>query len=65
MQPSYGGGTPPLKRNLHNVIVALDLSQAASVATINVMTGIVQRGFPIRFGIVPIVETDEGKEGVC
>lgn len=51
---------PRIKRNIHNIIVALDLSKARSLPTVTVLTSLVQRGVPVRFGIVPIVETPEG-----
>ncbi|KAG8891208.1 hypothetical protein FRB99_003787, partial [Tulasnella sp. 403] len=47
------------RRNIQNVVVALDLSKTASLATLNLLSSIIQRGFPIRFGVVPIAETDE------
>lgn len=44
-----------------NVIVALDITQSHSVATLNMISGITQRGIPVRFGIVPLVSSPEGE----
>lgn len=60
MKPAYGGQMPPVRRNLFNIILALDLSKTSSVSTLNLITSIVQRGYPFRFGVVPIAETEEG-----
>jgi len=58
----YPGQLPSVKLNLFNVIIALDLSQTSSL---NFLTGavfnIIDRNFPVRFGLVPIVETEEGE----
>lgn len=51
---------PQIRRNLYTVIIAVDPSKTSSIATINLATSIIQRGYPIRFGIVPIVENEEG-----
>ncbi|KAG8905722.1 hypothetical protein FRC01_008250, partial [Tulasnella sp. 417] len=59
MKPSYNGQVPPVRRNLFNIILALDLSKTTTVSTLNLATSIVQRGYPFRFGIVPIAETEE------
>ncbi|KAG8877951.1 hypothetical protein FRB98_006435 [Tulasnella sp. 332] len=59
LQPSYGGQMPRIRRNIHNIIVAVDLSKSTSLATVNILTGLVQRGVPVRFGVVPIVESEE------
>ena len=58
MQPS--NGMAQIRRNAYNVILALDLSKASSIATVSVVSSFVQRGVPVRMGIVPIVESDEG-----
>lgn len=60
MKPTYNGQVPPVRRNLFNIILALDLSKTTSVSTLNLVTSIVQRGYPFRFGIVPIAETEDG-----
>lgn len=60
MKPAYGGQVPPVRRNLFNIILALDLSKTTSVSSLNLLTSIVQRGYPFRFGVVPIAETEEG-----
>ncbi|KAG8997541.1 hypothetical protein FRB90_012486, partial [Tulasnella sp. 427] len=59
MKPAYGGQVAPVRRNLFNIILALDLSKTTSVSTLNLVTSIVQRGYPFRFGVVPIAETED------
>ncbi|KAG9010570.1 hypothetical protein FRB93_003838 [Tulasnella sp. JGI-2019a] len=58
LQPSYGQ-MPRVKRNVQNIVVAVDLSKSSTLTTINMLVNLVQRGIPVRFGIVPIVESEE------
>jgi UDP-glucose:glycoprotein glucosyltransferase len=59
----YPGQFHQIKLNLFNVVLAVDLSQTSSL---NFMGGavstIIGRGFPFRFGVVPVVETEDGKK---
>lgn len=51
-----------IKLNIYNVILVVDLSQPT---VLNFITGpvsnIIERNFPFRFGIVPILETENGR----
>lgn len=50
-----------MKLNLFNVVLVLDLSQTTSLSFIaGPVANIINRGFPLRFGVVPISETNEG-----
>ncbi|KAF8524348.1 UDP-glucose:Glycoprotein glucosyltransferase-domain-containing protein [Hysterangium stoloniferum] len=61
LRPVYPGQFHHVKRNLFNTVLVLDLSQRSSLGWItNPVANIIQRGFPFRFGVVPIVETEEG-----
>jgi UDP-glucose:glycoprotein glucosyltransferase len=61
LRPVYPGPFHTIKRNLHNTVLLLDLSQRASLTWITgPISTIIQRGFPFRFGVVPLVETEEG-----
>ncbi|KAL5480943.1 KRE5 [Sanghuangporus weigelae] len=59
----YPGQFHNVKQNLINVVLVADLSQTA---TLNFIAGpvnnIISRGFPIRFGVVPTVETEDAKK---
>jgi len=58
----YPGQFPSVKANLFNVILVLDLSKTSSVNFIaGAMANILERNFPFRFGLVPVVETEESK----
>jgi UDP-glucose:glycoprotein glucosyltransferase len=57
----YPGQFPNIKLNLFNVVIVLDLSQTSALKLITgSISGIINRSFPIRFGVVPITETEEG-----
>jgi len=61
LRPMYPGQFPTIKRNLHNTVLLLDMSQRVSLEWITgPVFNIIQRGLPFRFGVVPLVETDEG-----
>ncbi|GLB42376.1 putative UDP-glucose:Glycoprotein Glucosyltransferase [Lyophyllum shimeji] len=54
-------GFPSVKLNLFNVVLVLDLSRATSLSFITgPMANIINRGFPLRFGVVPSAETEDG-----
>lgn len=53
---------PSIKANLFNVVLILDLSKISALNFIGgPMTNIISRDFPLRFGLVPVVETEEGR----
>jgi UDP-glucose:glycoprotein glucosyltransferase len=57
----YPGQAPAIRRNMYNVILIFDLAQPASLHFItNPLSMLIDRSFPVRFGIVPILETEEG-----
>ena len=62
LRPMYPGQLPTLKQNLFNVVVVADLSRSSTLNFIGgMMNNIIERGFGYRWGVVPILETDEGK----
>lgn len=63
----YPGQFPNIKANLFNTVLALDLSQVSSINFIvGPVSNIIERGLPFRFGVAPIIETEEGKTGfIC
>ncbi|RXW17921.1 hypothetical protein EST38_g7933 [Candolleomyces aberdarensis] len=61
LRPTFPGQFPSVKANLFNVVLALDLSQTASLNFITgPMSNILERRLPFRFGVVPIAETENG-----
>ncbi|KAG6918623.1 hypothetical protein DXG01_013034 [Tephrocybe rancida] len=59
IRPVYHG-IPSVKYNVFNVILILDLSQANSLAFIaGQMANLIDRNIPLRFGLVPISETED------
>ncbi|KAJ3728096.1 hypothetical protein DFJ43DRAFT_1085879 [Lentinula guzmanii] len=61
LRPLFPGQFHMIKLNLFNVVLALDLSRPANLVFVaGTMHGIIERGFPFRFGVVPIVETEDG-----
>ncbi|KAF8268079.1 UDP-glucose:Glycoprotein glucosyltransferase-domain-containing protein [Lactarius quietus] len=61
LHPMYPGQMPTVRRNMFNVIFVLDMSQPSSLHfTANTISMIIDRSYPARVGLVPIVETEEG-----
>lgn len=61
LRPTYPGQLYAIKRNMYNLVLTLDLSQRSSLFWITgSIGGLLQRGYPIRIGLVPMTETDTG-----
>ena len=60
LRPMYPGQFPTLKLNLFSVVL---LSSADFIATIVHMLD--NRGLPFRWGVVPLVETEDGTRARC
>jgi len=61
LRPMYPGQFPSVKLNMFNIVLLLDLSQATSINFIaSPVSNIIERNFAFRFGVVPIVETEDG-----
>jgi UDP-glucose:glycoprotein glucosyltransferase len=59
----YPGAMPSIKANLFNVVLILDLSQMPALNLISgPMQNIISREFPLRFGLVPVAETEDGQD---
>jgi UDP-glucose:glycoprotein glucosyltransferase len=57
----YPGALPAVKANLFNIVLVLDLSYTSSLNFISgPMSNILNRDLPIRFGVVPQVESADG-----
>ncbi len=56
MRTPFQGQLIPIKRNLWNVILVLDLSNKAHIAQISqTVKMLITRRVPIRFGLVPLI----------
>src|SRR6201996_7229612 len=61
LRPLYPGQAPSIRRNMYNVILVVDLARPSSLRFItNTLSMLIDRLFPVRFGIIPIVESEEG-----
>ncbi|KAJ6562664.1 glycosyltransferase family 24 protein [Mycena capillaripes] len=61
LRPVYPGQFHNVKLNMFNVVLVFDLSHPASLNTITgAVASIISRGFPFRFGIVPLAESEDG-----
>ena len=61
MRPIYPGQFHSIGLNLHQVIFVLDLSKISSIEIItSAVATLIQRGLPLRFGLVPAVESNDG-----
>lgn len=59
----YPGQFPNVKLNLFNIVLVLDLSNPDSLTFLGgAVRNIIDRNFPFRFGVVPIVETEDGSQ---
>ena len=62
LRPIYPGTFHNVKQNLFNVVLVMDLSQITSLNYIAVtVNNLIQRGIPLRIGIVPSIETEDGE----
>lgn len=54
LQRTYPGQLPPVRRDIHNLVIPVDFSSYADVAlVVQQLQGFVKRKLPIRFGLVP------------
>ncbi|TFY65772.1 hypothetical protein EVG20_g5315 [Dentipellis fragilis] len=63
MRPTYPGQINVVRLNFYNAIVVVDLSRTSSLDyLLGIVSNMIERGFPIRFGIVPIADTESGSK---
>lgn len=59
LTPQRPGGFQPVRKNLWNVVLVLDLSARTGLHTISqTVNNFIRRGIPFRFGVVPWVKGD-------
>jgi hypothetical protein len=57
LRPTYPGQLHTIRKNTWNVILVLDLSLATSLETITQQIAhMIQRGIPLRFGVLPMFD---------
>ena len=62
MRPMYPGAMPSVRLNLFNVVLVLDLSRIQALnLLVGPMSTIIDRNIPLRFGLVPSTESEDGK----
>jgi len=56
----FPGQFPRVKHNLWNVVLVVDLSRADTIQLVaESINNVIKRTFPFKFGVVPLVETEE------
>src|SRR5204863_8682373 len=62
LQRVYPGSLPPVRRDIHNLVVPLDFSDPADVElVVETLQTFVQRQVPIRFALVPLLKSKPSK----
>ncbi|PPQ81692.1 hypothetical protein CVT26_007456 [Gymnopilus dilepis] len=62
LRPLYPGAMPTVKANLFNIVLILDLSDVLNLNFVSGAMSNIINHIPLRFGLVPVVETDDGKK---
>ncbi|KAH5085410.1 hypothetical protein HBH95_026520 [Parastagonospora nodorum] len=63
LQRTFPGQLPSVRRDIHNAIVPIDFTSIDDVTTIvDTILSLVQRGIPLRWGLVPQILTDGALE---
>ncbi|KAI0535013.1 UDP-glucose:glycoprotein glucosyltransferase [Xylaria digitata] len=63
MQMSYMGQIPQIRRDMFNLVVPVDFSNADDVSlVVERLQGLVKRALPLRFGLVPLTPTKKAAE---
>ena len=58
----YPGQLPSLRLNMHQAVLVLDLARPSSLQFLaGGVQSLVSRGFPVRWGVVPNVENEDGE----
>ncbi|KAF6821409.1 UDP-glucose:glycoprotein glucosyltransferase [Colletotrichum musicola] len=59
LQRVYPGQLPPIRRDIFNLIVPLDFTNLEDLNVLAQLNSFVKRKLPIRFGVVPLISTDD------
>src|SRR5579863_5882675 len=61
LRPMFPGQVPTVRRNMYNVVLVFDLARPSSLHFItDTLSMLINHLYPVRFGIVPVVETEDG-----
>ncbi|KAI9791490.1 MAG: hypothetical protein M1816_003834 [Peltula sp. TS41687] len=60
---TYPGQLPPVRRDIHNIVAAIDFSEPEDVSiVVEQFQNFVKRSIPIRFGLVPVMKSAAATE---
>lgn len=60
LQRMYPGQLPPVRRDIHNMVVPIDFTDSEDLRlVVDTIQGFVRRSIPIRFGLLPLLSTDD------
>ncbi|KAK9346477.1 UDP-glucose:glycoprotein glucosyltransferase-domain-containing protein [Lipomyces starkeyi] len=63
LEPHYPGQFHQIRKNIHNVVIPVDLNSLGDLFLISKhIRPLIQRGITVRFGLVPLVETERQKQ---
>ncbi|KAI1385337.1 glycosyltransferase family 24 protein [Hypoxylon trugodes] len=63
MQRTYPGQIPPIRKDIFNLVLPVDLSKPDDLTLIvQQLQGFIKRLLPIRFGLVPLTPTEKSEE---
>jgi len=63
LQRTYPGQLPPVRKDIHNLVIPIDFSSYADVTlVVENIQNFVKRTLPIRFGLVPLVKSEAGEQ---
>jgi UDP-glucose:glycoprotein glucosyltransferase len=64
LKPTYPGQLRTIRKNIFNILFAMDLSKPKSISSIsNAVQDMIQKGYPIRFGLVPTLGSNKEDPG--
>uniref|UniRef100_A0A2D0TCJ7 UGGT n=1 Tax=Talaromyces thermophilus TaxID=28565 RepID=A0A2D0TCJ7_TALTH len=62
LQPTYPGQLPAVRRDVHNVVIPIDLTNEDDVyMVVQHIQTFIKRLIPVRFGLVPLVHSEPAK----
>lgn len=66
LDPHYPGQFHQIRKNIHSIVVPVDLSSEEEIFLVTRnLKSFISRGLAVRFGIVPLVETEEQKDAAA
>lgn len=59
LQRTYPGQLPPIAENIFNLVCPIDLADSEDIQFLGQIISLMRRGIPVRFGIVPLVLSED------